>query len=112
MKRPARLQMAPRWLATFRGNSVVRGYAKWFGVDPACAVRELTLLGVELDPRYLAALATTRMSSKNRPITERAPDAIPDGYGVEWDDDFAYIAGFSSEGTPFGVRWDEMLDAD
>ena len=113
MKRPARLQAARHWLPTFSGKNVVRGYPKWFGVDLGCAVLELGQLGVELDARYVQALRTTlQHRGKCRKPAEPAPDAIPDGYGREWDDNFAFIAGFTSGGAPFGVTWEEMADPD
>ncbi len=108
MKPPARLMAARHWLPTFTGNNVVRGYAKWFGVDLGCALEELRVLGVELDPSYVEALTRTLHNrGKRRPTVEPAPAAIPEGYGSEWDDDFAYIAGFTSGGAPFGVTWDQ-----
>ena len=69
--------------------------------------------GVELDARYVQALRTTlRNRGRRWKVTESAPDAIPDGYGSECDGNFAYIAGFTSGGAPFGVTWDEMADPD
>lgn len=113
MKRPARLQAARHWLPTFNGKNVVRGYAKWFGVDLGCAVKELGQLGVELDARYVQALRTTlQQRGKRLKPAGPASDAIPDGYGSEWDDNFAFIAGFTSGGAPFGVMWEEMADPD
>lgn len=97
MKRPARLQAARHWLATFNGKNVVRAYAKWFGVDLGCAVKELQLLGVKLDRGYLEALGTTLQNrGKRREGAEIPTEQIPEGYGSEWDDDFAYVAGFTS----------------
>jgi hypothetical protein len=111
MKRPARLQAARHWLPTFNGQNMVRDYAKWFGVDLGCAVKELQLLGVELDPRYVEALRTTLQNRARRPKgTEPASEAIPEGYGSDWDENFVYIAGFTSGGAPFGLTWAEMED--
>ena len=113
MKRAARLQAARHWIPTFNGQSVVRSYARWFGVDLRCALKELQLLGVGLDPRYVEALRTTlRNRGRHRKATESEPEAIPEGHGSEWDDSFAYIAGFTSGGASFGVPWDEMADLD
>lgn len=59
MKRPGRLQAAKSFLPTFSGNNIVRGYARWFGVDLACALAELQILGIELDPVYVERLRIT-----------------------------------------------------
>ncbi len=56
MNREARLQSAASFVPGYSGKNVVRGYARWFGVDLGCALKELTMLGVALDP-----LLVTRM---------------------------------------------------
>ena len=43
----------------FSGKNVARSYANWFAVDLLCAVKELSLCGVTLDPAYVAQLKTT-----------------------------------------------------
>lgn len=63
MNRPRRLQAAPAFLASFTGKYVVRGYARWFGVDLACALVELRSLGIELDPVYVEQL---RMNEREK----------------------------------------------
>ena len=71
MNRAARLQSAAGWLKRFEGSNVVRSYARWFGVDLGCALKELRCLRVELDPVYVSRLETTL---RNRPprATRRA----------------------------------------
>lgn len=107
MARSARLAAARHWLPKYAGKNVVRGYAKWFGVDLGCALKELQTLGVCLDAVYVARLRTTLQNSSRRVATPstQEEDGIPEGYGEDWDDDFEYIAGFTSGGAPFGVPW-------
>lgn len=105
MNRQARLMAAPHWLPKYPGKNVVRGYATWFGVDLACALKELQLLGVALDPVYVARLRATPQNAPRRAPVIREEPELPEGYGEEWDDDFEYIAGFTSGGAPFGVPW-------
>ncbi len=59
MRRPGRLQAAKSFLPTFSGKNIIRGYARWFGVDLACALAELQILGIELDPVYVQRLRIT-----------------------------------------------------
>jgi len=33
-----------------------------------------------------------------------------DGYGIEYDEDYAFIAGFSEGGAPFGITHEEMKE--
>lgn len=105
MKRAARLQAARHWLTTFRGQRVVRSYARWFGVDLECALKELQLLGVELDPRAVEGLRMT-LASRSRP--RGAPSAPEVVAQKDYDDDFAFVAGFTAAGFPFGTTWDEL----
>ena len=50
----------------FSGKNVVRSYANWFGVDLLCAVKELSLCGVAVDPAYVAQFETTFASRSSR----------------------------------------------
>ena len=113
MKRAARLASARHWLPTYEGKNIVRGYARWFGVGLECALNEVQLLGVAVDPDYVQRLRETmRQRVRSKPHKEptakepTAPD-VPDGYGSEWDDEFAYLAGFTSSGAPYGITWEE-----
>ena len=108
MKRPARLQTARHWLARFTGRRVLRSYARWFGVDWECAVKELELLGVTLDQAEVEnrrrAMGKRGKQKKGLSLQETV---YGEGYGVWWDEDFAYIAGRTSGGFAFGVTWEE-----
>ena len=105
MNRRVRLASARTWLTKFSGTNVVRSYAKWFAVDLLCAVKELSLLGVAVDPTYVAQLEKTFASRKSQ---TKQPQ--PAGYGVDWDENFAYIAGRTEAGFPYGVTWEELAD--
>jgi hypothetical protein len=108
MNRADRLQSAKKWLASFTGKNVVRGYAKWFGVDLLCAAKELQLLGVPIDPVYLKRLETT--VSNRRRQTPQPPRDLQQDFG-ESDEHFSFIAGYTSGGMPYGVPWpDDELD--
>ena len=104
MDREARLQSARHWLRGFSGEHVVRSYAKWFGVDLMCALRELQALGVRLEPSYVAAIKRTfelRRSDKARRTAQA--EAPLEGLGNVRDEDFAYIAGRTEGGAAFGI---------
>jgi len=104
--RAARLKAAREWLPSFKGKNVVKRYAKKFGVDLGCALKDLQLLRVPLDPAYVERLSR-RLQHR---IDRRRPKAlsdIPEGCGVDWDDNFSFIAGFTSGGAPYGTTWEE-----
>ena len=109
MNRSARLNSAHHWLPTYKGKNIVRGYAKWYGVDLLCAINELRALGVAVDPTYEQQVRVTMENRARERARRRATttEQIPEGYGVDWDDNYAYIAGFTSWGFPYGVTWEQ-----
>ncbi len=48
MNKQARLQAAVLWMKSYNGKSLIKGYAKWFGVDKLCSIKELKILGVPI----------------------------------------------------------------
>jgi hypothetical protein len=64
MNRPARLQSAKVWLQKNSGKNVIRAYRKHFAVDWKCAVRELEMLGVELNWNYVRQVCGLRPTPK------------------------------------------------
>ena len=63
MKRAGRLQAAKKFLATFQGKNIFKGYCKHFGLDWRCAAIELQQLGVKIDPDYLRQREQTERST-------------------------------------------------
>lgn len=116
MRRAARLQSARSWLEKYEGKNVVRGYRKRFGVDLACADRELQMLGIQFDRSVVAARlksAAADAAARRRKRIERAQRELTSPNGamyVNHDGTFAYIVGFTSGGVPFGVTWEEMRE--
>lgn len=111
MTRAGRLQSAKatNWVANYQGANIVRGYRKWFGVDLLCAIAELRLLGVTVDRDYESQLRGTVDSltaSRQRKKLKRA-SVDPDESTTDCDGTFAYIAGYTSGGMPFGITWEE-----
>ncbi len=86
----------------------MRGYAKWFGVDLLCAVKELSLLGVALDPACVTQQKATFASRRRRQAKQSAIELQSSGYGIESDENFAFIAGRTAGGFAYGVTWDEF----
>ncbi|MEW9674259.1 hypothetical protein [Ammoniphilus sp. 3BR4] len=109
----ARLQNAKNWISKYGGKNIVRGYSKWFGVDLLCAIKELELLGHHIDEHYkqqvklsLEARQEHRRRQKEKKGNER---------DMEWlcgDETFYFIAGYTSNGVPFGITHKEMEEID
>jgi hypothetical protein len=110
--RERRLSLAPEWIVSHRGKrDMVKKHCKTFNVDRECAIKELEELGVQHDPDYLTACRKTFSSqlkdeNLHNAISRLEFDAYH-GIEPESDDNFAYIAGYTSGGFPFGVAWEE-----
>ena len=79
MKRPQRLESAKSWLETYEGDKIVKAYRKRYGVDFECALTELEMLGVPIDPDYkervlesMAAQAAAKRQKRAREQVRRA----------------------------------------
>lgn len=109
--RAVRLQGAKAWLAGYEGKNLVRGYAKKYRTGLLGAIEDLKLLGVEIKPAYeqavRKAIAQTMEQNQRKKGVETA-GAEGGGISQYQDSDFAFIAGYTSGGVPYGVRWEEM----
>lgn len=99
------------------GDHIIKAYRKRFHVDRVCAMRDLLKLGV-LDPEtreeYRGQLQKRKERSdlKRKEKARRAEEkkkGRPAGNAFEeWQDDtFAFIAGYTSGGFPYGILWEE-----
>jgi len=109
LKKDQRLQSAKNWLPTCKGKNVFRGYRKRYGVDWPTALRELELLGVEVDPAYREQVLRTvqeQAKAKKRRQLEKAAE-IESVLQIEQDEHFAFIVGYTPGGAPYGITWEE-----
>ncbi len=110
MKRPGRLQSAKHWITKYSGENLVRGYVKHYGVDHLCAIVELRMLGVEVDPDYVerckANIEATAAAKRKR--KEKAQRTEQQEWRDDCDDTVAFIVGHTSGGVPFGVTWEQV----
>jgi hypothetical protein len=110
MNRKGRLDSAKHWLTKYKGKNIIKGYKNHYGVDWLCAIKELQMLGVDLDPGYVENL---KLSVKNRIIEKQRlkngkKQALEHENSWDSDETFAYIAGYTSAGFPYGVTWEEL----
>ena len=91
------------------GYKVVKAYRKRYGVDFQTAFIELEMLGVRFDPDYkervlqsveAQAAAGRRKRAECKAEQERL-------LGIESDEHFAFIVGYTSGGAPYGLTWEE-----
>jgi len=112
LKRNARLVQAQTWFSSYTGKNPVKAYAKWFGVDWLCALRELKLMGIafseEAEQRIISSYQQ-RIEQKRAFKQRSSPnDRLED----ESDNYFLFIVGYTSNGFPYGVSAEEQKDDD
>jgi hypothetical protein len=113
VKRPRRLQMAKEWIVTYTGKHLVRAYAKRYRVDLHCSIKELRLLNIEVSEQYEQAVKHTLEALAVQKKQKQEEKQLEDSGLTEYSDwDFAFIAGYTSGGAPYGIRWDEMPPED
>lgn len=98
---------ATGWLKQYAGKNIVHGYKRWFGVDLICAINELRMLGVAIAPEYEAQVRKT-VSELIKTSAARKAAAKEPVWNDDSDETFAYIAGYTPAGFPYGVTWEEM----
>jgi hypothetical protein len=112
-KREKRLRAAKDWIKTYTGKHVVKGYAKYYSVDLLCAIAELRMLGVVVADGSVDAvkqsMADKALQQKKRKEAKEGKAELNDDTG---DDHFAYIAGHTGGGAPYGITWEEMKGVD
>ena len=113
MNREQRLKSARStcWLEKYEGKNPVKGYRKAFGVDILCAVEELKLLGMTISKEYEDQLKLTvknRIEAKRRKRARREEEGEKQIHGLDQDEYFGFIAGYTPGGAPYGVTWEEM----
>ena len=100
-----RLKHARKWLKTgVSQKSIISKYKNHFHVDVETAIAELTKLGIHLPQEYIDTIRAqeqARIEKRKQKRQERIYE------GIEQDENFAFIAGYTSGGAPFGVTWEE-----
>lgn len=105
-----RLQSAKEWIKVYSGKHIVRSYSKRYGVDKICAINELRMIGIHISSEYEAQVkqsieALKKAKQLKKLKKEQELNAIS---GLESDDNFAFIAGYTSGGFPYGITHEEM----
>ena len=102
-----RLVAAEELLANGSGRNVVEAYRRWFRVGRKRAVKELRMLrdNVQGASQHLGGIQTGDVYKSGPP---KRRTGYRDGTLDYSDATFAFIAGYTSGGAPFGVTWEEL----
>ena len=106
MNKSARLQSARHWIKAYNGKNIVHGYRNYFGVDLLCAAIELQLIGVCIATEYIVQLRKTLETKTLRRQKLKREQALCQTPAWQ-DENFFYIAGYTSNGFAYGVTYEE-----
>jgi hypothetical protein len=114
LKRTQRISASKEWIKKYTGKNIVKGYAKWYGVDLICAIGELRIVGLNIPLDYEQKVKKTIEANRikrlaNSQKRNKQTKDLEDDYLIG---DFEFIAGFTSGGFPFGIRIGEIKDSD
>jgi hypothetical protein len=106
--RDQRLQNAKtKWLLTTTAKNITKSYSKWYGVNLLCAIKELEILGFSFSDYYKEEVETSLINRQNEKRKRKEQKEVKDDYPFDSDEQFSFIAGYTGNGVPFGVQWDE-----
>lgn len=107
-----RLRKARQWALTYNGTPkyMTKHYRKRFHVDLTTALRDLQEIGVEFTQEYLDAVKRSEEERirQKRLAKEKKAQQERDFLYEDSDDVFAFIAGYTDGGAPYGITWDEL----
>ncbi|HVG45731.1 MAG TPA: hypothetical protein VM890_13415 [Longimicrobium sp.] len=104
LTRARRLKSARKWIASYRGKNLVRGYKKWYGVTDVCAVLELRMLGVDIpDARLEQARRDEQSRATGNARRSQRRRALNASGGS--DETFAFLTVYTKGGAPYEITW-------
>ncbi|RSK27603.1 hypothetical protein EJF36_12345 [Bacillus sp. HMF5848] len=109
--RKVRMENAKEWVKTYTGKNIIKGYSKWYAVDLICAMNELEMLGYPITEKQKKGVyesIETKKKQKEARKLKRQQDELSDFEEAG----FAFVAGYTEGGMPFGITWDELDESD
>lgn len=111
-RKEIRLQKARQWILTYNGTPkhMARNYRKRFHVDIITAVSDLQAVGVEFTQEYLDAVKRSEEERIRQKRLKKEQKLMEENALLyeDSDDIFAFIAGYTSGGVPYGTTWEEL----
>jgi hypothetical protein len=106
MDRKSRLQSATEWVNKYEGENIIASYAKWFGVDKIYAMTELVMLGLTYSDKRKTQLKKVEENRKQQLNVLKEKRKLKNNSNdeeIESNEVFAFIAGYTDSGVPFGI---------
>lgn len=111
-RKQRRLQKGKQWLFTYQGTPkhMLKHYRERFHVDPLTAAKDLQELGIAYTQEQLDNIKRSEEGRlrKKRLQKEKKQREQYESLYEDCDDHFAFIAGYTSGGVPYGTTWEEM----
>ncbi|WP_331701234.1 hypothetical protein [Paenibacillus sp. IITD108] len=107
MNRQGRVQSARTWINSYTGKNIVRGYSKRYGVDLLCAVKELEILGVKTEKKYIEQLKNQQKAHIKMKEKRKRKEDLDYDLPFEQDNRYYFIAGYTPNGFACGITWEE-----
>jgi hypothetical protein len=115
MDRKSRLQSATEWVKKYEGKNMIASYAKWFGVDKICAMTELEMLGLTYSDKIIIQIKMAEENRKHQMNVlkeKREQKNNSNDEDIESNEIFAFIAGYTESGVPFGITLEEIQEVE
>ena len=111
-RKEARLRKGKQWLLTYTGlpKKMNKHYRERFHVDAVTAAKDLQELGVNYTQEQLDQIKQAeeqRLQQRRMEREAKERERLAELY-EDSDDRFAFIAGYTDGGAPFGVMWEEV----
>ncbi|WP_078549664.1 hypothetical protein [Litchfieldia alkalitelluris] len=109
LPRDIRIENAKSWIETYNEEYIVQAYAKRFGLNLKNAMKELQIIGFQISTQervHIKRIIKERKLQKENKKAKRK--AIELNEFEEYDETFAFIAGYTEGGAPFGVTYEEI----
>ena len=111
-RKQARLRKGKQWLLTNTGSpkKMNKHYRERFHVDAVTAAKDLQELGVNYTQEQLDQIKQAeeqRLQQRRIEREAKERERLAELY-EDSDDRFAFIAGYTDGGAPFGVMWEEV----
>lgn len=110
LKRESRLSSAKKWIKTYSGSNIIKGYSNKYSVDKLCAIIELRMIGVEISVEYEKQLINSMeaLGKQRHSFKKKREDELNSLCEFESDENFEMIIGYTNGGFPYGVPHKEM----
>lgn len=114
LQKDKRLEMARIWKEEYKSDeNIVKAYSKKFGLNLKNSLKELRRMGCKIsnqDKEEVKHMIKKREKQKERKkMKKRAPE-LEDSF--DSNETFAFIAGYTEGGLPFGITHEEMEESE